>query len=35
MMPPGLLNMLEDEDILDLLAYILSKGDKDHVLFQK
>ena len=35
MMPPGLLNMLEDEDILDLLAYILSKGDKDNVLYQK
>jgi putative heme-binding domain-containing protein len=35
MMPPGLLNMLEDEDIMDLLAYILSKGDKDNPLFQK
>ena len=35
MMPAGLLNMLEDEDILDLLAYILSKGDKDNPLFQK
>jgi putative heme-binding domain-containing protein len=35
MMPPGLLNMLEDDDILDLLAYILSKGNKDDPLFQK
>ena len=35
MMPPGLLNNLEDEDILDLLAYILSKGDKTNPLFQK
>ena len=35
MMPPGLLNTLEDEDILDLLAYILSKGDKSNPLFQK
>jgi hypothetical protein len=35
MMPPGLLNTLEDDDILDLLAYILSKGDKDNPLFQK
>jgi putative heme-binding domain-containing protein len=34
-MPMGLLNMLEDEDILDLLAYILSKGDQDNPLFQK
>jgi len=35
MMPPGLLNTLEDEDILDLLAYLLSKGDKEDPLFQK
>lgn len=34
MMPPGLLNMLEDDDILDLLAYILSKGNKEDPLFQ-
>lgn len=35
MMPPGLLNQLEDEDILDLLAYILSGGNKNDPLFQK
>ncbi|MGE9267781.1 MAG: c-type cytochrome [Verrucomicrobiales bacterium] len=35
MMPPGLLNTLKDEDILDLLAYILSAGDKKDPLFQK
>ena len=35
MMPPGLLNMLEDDDILDLLAYILSRGNEDDPLFQK
>lgn len=35
MMPPGLLNMLEDDDVLDLLAYILSKGDESNPLFQK
>ena len=35
MMPPGLLNMLEDDDILDLLAYILSRGNKNDPLFQK
>jgi hypothetical protein len=34
-MPPGLLNMLEDDDILDLLAYILSRGNKNDPLFQK
>jgi putative heme-binding domain-containing protein len=35
MMPPGLLNQLEDDDILDLLAYILSGGNKNDPLFQK
>lgn len=35
MMPKGLLNNLEDEDILDLLAYILSKGDEKNSLFDK
>jgi putative heme-binding domain-containing protein len=35
MMPPGLLNMLDDDDILDLLAYILSRGNKNDPLFQK
>ncbi|MDB4492180.1 c-type cytochrome [bacterium] len=35
MMPPGLLNTLEDTDILDLIAYVLSSGDKDHAMFAK
>ena len=35
MMPPGLLNLLEDDDILDLLAYILSRGNKNDPLFLK
>jgi putative heme-binding domain-containing protein len=35
MMPPGLLYTLSDEDILDLLAYILSMGDPENSLFQK
>jgi putative heme-binding domain-containing protein len=34
MMPPGLLNTSKDTDILDLLAYLLSKGDKDNPLFK-
>lgn len=34
MMPPGLLNTLSDKDILDLLAYLLSKGDKNNPLFK-
>jgi putative heme-binding domain-containing protein len=34
MMPPGLLNTCKDTDILDLLAYLLSKGDKESPLFK-
>ena len=32
-MPPGLLNMMEKEEIMDLLAYILSGGDSGHSFF--
>ncbi len=35
MMPAKLLNTLNDGEILDLLAYILSAGDEKHPLFQK
>lgn len=34
-MPSMLLNMLKKEEILDLLAYILSRGDKGHAMFAK
>ena len=34
MMPVGLLNTLTREEILDLLAYIQSGGDAEHVLFE-
>ena len=34
-MPPGMLNMMKEEEILDLVAYILSKGDKDNAMFKK
>ncbi|WP_367872620.1 c-type cytochrome [Luteolibacter sp. Populi] len=34
MMPPGLLNTCTDKDILDLLAYLLSKGNKNDPLFK-
>ena len=34
MMPPGLLNTLKDSDILDLLAYLLSKGNKEDPMFK-
>jgi putative heme-binding domain-containing protein len=33
-MPAGLLNKLTKEEILDLLAYVLAKGDKKHPAFQ-
>jgi len=34
MMPPGLLSTLKENDILDLLAYLLSKGNKDDPMFK-
>lgn len=34
MMPPGLINTLEKDDVLDLLAYLLSRGNADDPLFQ-
>lgn len=34
MMPPGLLSTLTENDVLDLLAYLLSKGDKDDPMFK-
>ena len=33
-MPPGLLMMLKKDEILDLLAYILSTGDKTNAMFK-
>jgi putative heme-binding domain-containing protein len=35
MMPPGLLNMLKEDDILDLFAYLLSQGNPDNPMFKK
>jgi putative heme-binding domain-containing protein len=34
-MPEGLINRLKDDEILDLLAYLLSKGDKSNKMFEK
>ena len=34
-MPPMLLNMLKKEEVLDLLAYVLSAGDRNHAMFAK
>lgn len=35
MMPAGLLNTLNEEEALDLLAYLLSRGDPGHEMFAK
>ena len=35
MMPPGLINLMKEDEVLDLLAYILSRGNKDHKMFKK
>jgi hypothetical protein len=34
-MPPMLLSMLTKEEILDLVAYVLSGGDKENAYFLK
>ena len=33
-MPPALLNALNEQEVLDLLAYILAGGDANHALFR-
>jgi putative heme-binding domain-containing protein len=35
MMPSGLLDTFKEDEILDLLAYILSRGDRNNSMFQK
>jgi putative heme-binding domain-containing protein len=35
LMPPGLVNVLSQDDILDMLAYLLSKGDPSNPYFKK
>ena len=34
MMPEGLLNLLNQEEILDLMAFLLSRGDRQHPMFR-
>ncbi len=34
MMPPGLINSLSKDDVLDLLAYLLSQGNPDDPMFK-
>ena len=35
MMPEGLLNTLKEDEVLDLLAYLLSRGDRENPVFHK
>jgi hypothetical protein len=35
MMPEGLLDVLDKDEVLDLMAYLLSRGDKSHAMFAK
>jgi putative heme-binding domain-containing protein len=35
MMPAGLLDTFKEDEILDLLAYLLSRGDPQHKMFKK
>jgi hypothetical protein len=34
-MPPGLLNLLSRDEILDLAAYVLSGGDPKNAMFKQ
>ena len=34
MMPEGLLNTLNRDEVLDLVAYLLSRGDRDNAMFR-
>jgi hypothetical protein len=35
MMPEGLLNSLKEEEIQDLVAFLLSRGDRQNKMFQR
>ncbi len=35
MMPEGLLNTFKEDEILDLVAYLLSRGDRNNKMFTK
>ncbi len=35
LMPPGLLNRLNEDEVADLMAYLMSGGDENHEIFQK
>jgi hypothetical protein len=35
MMPEGLLKTLEKDEVLDLMAYLLSRGDRNDPMFRR
>ena len=35
MMPAGLLDTFKEDEVLDLMAYMLSRGDRKHAMFGK
>ncbi len=35
MMPSGLLDTFKEDEVLDLMAYMLSRGDRNHAMFKK
>jgi putative heme-binding domain-containing protein len=35
MMPEGLLDTFNEDEIADLMAYLLSRGDRGHAMFKK
>jgi hypothetical protein len=34
-MPEGLINILNEDEILDLIAFLMSRGDRKHPMFDK
>ncbi len=34
MMPEGLLNVLHEDEVIDLMAFLLSRGDRNHKMFK-
>jgi hypothetical protein len=34
-MPRGLLNLMREDEVMDLLAYLISGGDRNHKVFNK
>ena len=35
MMPTGLMDTFKEDEVLDLMAYVLSRGDRNHRMFKK